>query len=160
MILDHSLSCVKSKCEIKITNWSNSDCANLAPIHFIENIALFSIYGHNPSRNKSCLIDQKTSAQLNWSLINLSGKECKQGPFFLGSSRSRRQLFLPRRHQPKINVLSQFYIQLVFKAPLCITLTISDQKIVSGSLIFQLFQKTIITKAILWNFSMRLLKWF
>ena len=28
----------------------------------------------------------------------------------------------------------QFYIQLVFKAPLCITLTISDQKIVSGSL--------------------------
>ena len=29
---------------------------------------------------------------------------------------------------------SQFYIQLVFKAPLCITLTISDQKIVSGSL--------------------------
>ena len=26
----------------------------------------------------------------------------------------------------------QFYIQLVFKAPLCITLTISDQKIVSG----------------------------
>ena len=34
---------------------------------------------------------------------------------------------------------SQFYIQLVFKAPLCITLTISDQKIVSGSLFFQLF---------------------
>ena len=33
----------------------------------------------------------------------------------------------------------QFYIQLVFKAPLCITLTISDQKIVSGSLFFQLF---------------------
>ena len=30
---------------------------------------------------------------------------------------------------------------MVFKAPLCITLTISDQKIVSGSLIFQLFQK-------------------
>ena len=29
---------------------------------------------------------------------------------------------------------SQFYIQWVFKAPLCITLTISDQKIVSGSL--------------------------
>ena len=29
---------------------------------------------------------------------------------------------------------AQFYIQLVFKAPLCITLTISDQKIVSGSL--------------------------
>jgi hypothetical protein len=28
---------------------------------------------------------------------------------------------------------------LVFKAPLCITLTISDQKIVSGSLFFQLF---------------------
>ena len=28
----------------------------------------------------------------------------------------------------------QFYIQLVFKAPLCITLTISDQKIMSGSL--------------------------
>ena len=35
---------------------------------------------------------------------------------------------------------SQFYIQLVFKAPLCITLTIYDQKIVSGSLFFQLFQ--------------------
>ena len=32
----------------------------------------------------------------------------------------------------------QFYIQLVFKAPLCITLTISDQKIVSGILFFQL----------------------
>ena len=31
----------------------------------------------------------------------------------------------------------QFYIQLIFKAPLCITLTISDQKIVSGSLFFQ-----------------------
>ena len=30
--------------------------------------------------------------------------------------------------------VTQFYIQLVFKAPLCITLTISDQKIVSGSL--------------------------
>ena len=28
----------------------------------------------------------------------------------------------------------QFYIQSVFKAPLCITLTISDQKIVSCSL--------------------------
>ena len=28
----------------------------------------------------------------------------------------------------------QFYIQMVFKAPLCITRTISDQKIVSGSL--------------------------
>ena len=39
---------------------------------------------------------------------------------------------------------SQFYIQLVFKAPLCITLTISDQKIVSGSLFLskkKLFQK-------------------
>ena len=36
---------------------------------------------------------------------------------------------------------SQFYIQLVFEAPLCITLMISDQKIVSGSLFFQLFQK-------------------
>ena len=33
----------------------------------------------------------------------------------------------------------QFYIQLVFKAPLFITLTISDQKIVSGSLFFQSF---------------------
>ena len=32
--------------------------------------------------------------------------------------------------------LPKFYIQLVFKAPLCITLTISDQKIVSGSLFF------------------------
>ena len=30
--------------------------------------------------------------------------------------------------------IAQFYIQLVFKAPLCITLTISDQKTVSGSL--------------------------
>ena len=38
---------------------------------------------------------------------------------------------------------SQFYIQLVFKAPLCITLMISYQKIVSGSLFFQLFQKKI-----------------
>ena len=34
---------------------------------------------------------------------------------------------------------SQFYIQLVFKAPLFITPTISDQKIVSGSLFFQIF---------------------
>ena len=60
---------------------------------------------------------------------------------------------------------SQFYIQLVFKAPLCITLTISDQKIVSGSLFFQLFstfskKKKKIIKAILCNFSMRLLKYF
>ena len=31
-------------------------------------------------------------------------------------------------------VITQLYIQLVFKAPPCITLTISDQKIVSGSL--------------------------
>ena len=29
---------------------------------------------------------------------------------------------------------AQFYIQLIFKVPLCITLTISDQKTVSGSL--------------------------
>ena len=29
---------------------------------------------------------------------------------------------------------TQFCIQLAFKAPLCITLTISDQKIMSGSL--------------------------
>jgi hypothetical protein len=37
--------------------------------------------------------------------------------------------------QKSIKMLySQFYIQLVFKAPLCIKLTISDQKIVSGSL--------------------------
>ena len=59
--------------------------------------------------------------------------------------------------------ISQFYIQLVFKAPLCITLTISDQKIVSGSLFFQLFStfsKKKIIKAILCNFSMRLLKCF
>ena len=34
-------------------------------------------------------------------------------------------------------VYSQFYIQLIFKAPLFITLMISDQKIVSGSLFFQ-----------------------
>ena len=39
-----------------------------------------------------------------------------------------------------LSIKSQFYIQLVFKAPLCITLTISDQKIVSGSLFFQFFQ--------------------
>ena len=38
------------------------------------------------------------------------------------------------------NQKPQFYIQLVFKAPLCITLMISDQKIVSGSLFFQLFE--------------------
>ena len=37
------------------------------------------------------------------------------------------------------NILSQFYRQLVFKAPLIITLRISDQKIVSDSLFFQLF---------------------
>ena len=40
--------------------------------------------------------------------------------------------------QPVMYTISepQFYIKLVFKAPLCITLTISDQKIVSGSLFF------------------------
>ena len=38
---------------------------------------------------------------------------------------------------------SQFYIQLIFKAPLCITLTISDQKIVSGSLFFQFLRAKI-----------------
>jgi hypothetical protein len=31
---------------------------------------------------------------------------------------------------------SQFYIQFVFKAPLCIAFTISDQKILSGSLLW------------------------
>ena len=36
-----------------------------------------------------------------------------------------------------VRLQPQFYIQLIFKAPLCITLTISDQKIVSGSLFFQ-----------------------
>ena len=46
-----------------------------------------------------------------------------------------------------LELISQFYIQLVFKAPLCITLTISDQKIVSGSLFlnhnfFSKYQKT------------------
>ena len=41
--------------------------------------------------------------------------------------------------QNQLCVQPQFYIQLIFKAPLCITLTISDQKIVSGSLFFQLF---------------------
>ena len=56
-------------------------------------------------------------------------------------------------------VRPQFYIQLVFKAPLCTTLTISDQKIVSGSLFFQLFVVKKI-KAILCNFSMRTLKYF
>ena len=63
----------------------------------------------------------------------------------------------------KIDVLSlhsQFYIQLIFKAPLCITLTISDQKIVSGSLFFQLFstfskKKKKFIKVILYNFSMQ-----
>ena len=39
-----------------------------------------------------------------------------------------------------VYLATQFHIQLVFKAPLCITLTISDQKIVSGSLFFQLFE--------------------
>ena len=34
----------------------------------------------------------------------------------------------------KVRKISQFYIQLVFKAPLYITLKISDQKIVSSSL--------------------------
>ena len=54
----------------------------------------------------------------------------------------------------------QFYIQLVFKAPLCITLTISDQKIVSGSLfltqkiIFPIFFK-IYFIFLLSNFSVR-----
>ena len=38
-----------------------------------------------------------------------------------------------------LSIEAQFYIQLVFKAPLFITLTISDQKIVSGSLFFQIF---------------------
>ena len=68
--------------------------------------------------------------------------------------RSRRLLFM-------FWFWAQFYIQLVFKAPLCITLTISDQKIVSGSLFFQLFEgKKKIIKAFLCNFSMRTLKCF
>ena len=38
-----------------------------------------------------------------------------------------------------VNIVKpQFYIQLVFKAPLCITLPISYQQIVSGSLFFTL----------------------
>ena len=43
-------------------------------------------------------------------------------------------------YPPLAYIGTQFYIQLVFKAPLSITLTISDQKIESGSLFFQLFQ--------------------
>ena len=39
-----------------------------------------------------------------------------------------------------IMLCTQFYIQLIFKAPFCITLTISDQKIMSGSLVFQYFE--------------------
>ena len=39
-----------------------------------------------------------------------------------------------RNHGRQLAYVPQFYIQLVFKAPLCITITISDQKIVSGSL--------------------------
>ena len=38
-----------------------------------------------------------------------------------------------------VSLHPQFYIQLLYTAPLCFTLTISDQKIVSGSLFFQLF---------------------
>ena len=52
--------------------------------------------------------------------------------------------FLPVFSWPPVFLLlcwSQFYIQLVFKAPLSITLTISDQKIVSGSLSFQHFER-------------------
>ena len=57
---------------------------------------------------------------------------------------------------------SQFYIQLVFKAPLCITLTISDQKIVSGSLfltqkIFPQFFFQIFKKFLSSNFLVRTL---
>ena len=60
--------------------------------------------------------------------------------------------------------LPQFYIQLVFKAPLCITLKISDQKIVSGSLfkihiLFTSIKKNLLN-FILCNFSMRMLKYF
>ena len=46
---------------------------------------------------------------------------------------------------PYVAWYAQFYVQLVFKAPLCIMLTISDHKIVSGSLfltpknVFQFF---------------------
>ena len=39
-----------------------------------------------------------------------------------------------RRHVQTPIMLPRIFIQLVFKAPLCITLTISDQNIVSGSL--------------------------
>ena len=63
---------------------------------------------------------------------------------------------------PTLIFCSQFYIQLVFKAPLCITLTISNQKIVRGSLFFQLFEreKKKYIKAFLCNFTMRTLKYF
>ena len=60
----------------------------------------------------------------------------------------------------------QFYIQLLYTAPLCFTLTISDQKIVSGSLFFLLFstfcgQKNFFfIKELLCKFFMRLLKYF
>ena len=36
-----------------------------------------------------------------------------------------------------VRLQPRFYIQLIFKAPLCITLTKTDQKIVSGGLFFQ-----------------------
>ena len=43
-----------------------------------------------------------------------------------------------KNNPSKVQLNPQFYIQLVYKAPLFITLTISNQKIVSGSLFFQL----------------------
>jgi hypothetical protein len=52
---------------------------------------------------------------------------------------------------------AQFYIQLVFKAPLCITLTISDQKSWVLTYFFNFFQKNTQKKLF---FSMRLLKCF
>ena len=40
-----------------------------------------------------------------------------------------------KNNPSKVQLNPQFYIQLVYKAPLFITLTISNQKIVSGSVV-------------------------
>ena len=73
----------------------------------------------DPLRGRSRLYLEQLRAQVNHR-FSLARHRRRHGNYFLMSG-------------------PQFYIQLVFKAPLCITLTISYQKIVSGSLFFQLF---------------------
>ena len=75
------------------------------------------------------------SKQIPLSMLIFGQKSCFLGPTIF-------KIPQPNWHYC-VCLGAQFYIQLVFKAPLCITLTISDQKIVSGSLFFQFLRAKI-----------------